>query len=147
MLVQIVRAYDAVVSLIASGFHYGAKWAEDRVKTTGKLVRLNVSADRAVIAADGKDLSFVTVRGTDENGLTVPRANNPIRFSIEGPGEIVSTDNGDPTNFTPFPSHEREAFNGQVLVIVRSKPREPGSITVTAKSPGLKEAQGVVKIQ
>jgi beta-galactosidase len=66
-------------------------------------------------------------------------------FEIEGPGEVVATDNGDPTNFTPFPSHEREAFNGLALVIIRSEPGESGSITVTAKSPGLKEAQMIVR--
>jgi beta-galactosidase len=75
----------------------------------------------------------------------VPRANNPIKFEIEGSGEIVATDNGDPTNMVPFPSHEREAFNGLALVIIRAKREEPGSITVTAKSPGLKEARVVIK--
>lgn len=123
----------------------GKKWAEDVVKTTGGPAGLKASPDRAVIRADGRDLSFVTVRVTDKNGFTVPRANNPIRFSIEGPGEIVATDNGDPTNLVPFPSHEREAFNGLALVIIRSKPGDSGSITITAKSPGLKEAQVVVK--
>ena len=83
----------------------------------------------------------------DENGLTVPRAMNSIKFEVEGLGEIVATDNGDPRDFTPFPSHQREAFNGLALVIVRAKPGASGSITVTvtARSPGLKEAQVMVK--
>jgi hypothetical protein len=38
------------------------------------------------------------------------------------PGEIVATDNGDPTSFMSFASHEREAFNGLALVIVRARP-------------------------
>jgi beta-galactosidase len=123
----------------------GKKWAEDFVKTTGEPARLEASPDRAVITANGLDLSFVTVRVTDKNGLTAPRANNPIRFSIEGPGEIVATDNGDPTNLVPFPSREREAFNGLALVVIRSKAQDSGSITVTAKSLGLREAQVVIK--
>jgi beta-galactosidase len=123
----------------------GEKWAENVVKTTGEPARLEASADRDKIRADGKDLAFITVRVTDKNGLTVPNANNPIKFEIKGPGEIVATDNGDPTNLVPFPSHEREAFNGLALVIIRSKSRESGAITVTAKSPGLKEAQVVVR--
>jgi beta-galactosidase len=123
----------------------GKKWAEDAVQTTGEPFGLEASPDRAVIMANGLDLSFVTVRVTDQNGRTVPRANNSIRFSIEGPGEIVATDNGDPTNLVPFPSLEREVFNGLALVIVRSKPQESGSITMTAKSPGLKEAHVVIE--
>jgi beta-galactosidase len=123
----------------------GKNWAENVVKTTDKPTLLAASADRDKIQADGKDLAFITVRVTDKNGLTVPRANNHIRFSIEGPGEIVATDNGDPTNFIPFPSHEREAFSGLALVIIRSKPDATGSITVRVKSPGLKEARIVIR--
>ena len=123
----------------------GKKWAENVVKTTGKPALLTASVDRDEIRADGKDLAFITVRVTDKNGLTVPTANNKIKFEIEGPGEIVATDNGDPTNFTPFPSHEREAFSGSALAIVRFKIDASGSITVSAKSPGLKEDRVVVK--
>jgi beta-galactosidase len=122
----------------------GEKWAEDVVKTTDEPARLEASADREKIRADGKDLAFITVRVADKNGITVPRANNPVKFSIEGPGEIVATDNGDPTNLVPFLSHEREAFSGLALVIIQSNPDVAGSITLTAKSPGLKEAQVVV---
>ncbi len=123
----------------------GEKWAENVVRTTGEPARLEASADRDKIRADGKDLAFITVRVTDNNGLTVPIAKNPITFWIEGSGEIVATDNGDPTNLVPFSSREREAFNGLALVIIRSKPGESGAMTVTAKSPGLKEAQVVVR--
>ena len=123
----------------------GEKWAEDEVTTTDAATRLEASADRSEILADGKDLAFITVRVTDSKGLTIPTARNLIKFEIEGSGEIIATDNGDPTNFVPFPSHEREAFNGLALVIVRSKPGESGSITITVKSPGLEETQSVIK--
>lgn len=123
----------------------GKDWAEEVVKTTGEPTMLEASVDRNEIHADGKDLSFITVRVTDKNGLTVPIANNKIQFEIEGSEEIVATDNGDPTNLVQFPSHEREAFNGLALVIVRSRPGDSGSITVTIKSPGLKETKVVVK--
>ncbi|MBV6505971.1 MAG: Beta-galactosidase BoGH2A [Syntrophorhabdaceae bacterium] len=122
----------------------GKKWAENVVRTTGEPVRLEASADRDKIRADGKDLAFITVRVSDKNGLTVPNAMHPITFEIKGSGEIVATDNGDPTNLVPFPSHEREAFNGLALVIIRAKRGESGTITVTAKSPGLKEARVVI---
>jgi len=123
----------------------GKKWAEDLVKTTGKPSKLEASADHEIIKADGKDLTFISVRVTDKDGLTVPRSKNLIEFSIEGSGDIIATDNGDPTNMVSFPSKEREAFNGLCLVIVRSRAGNAGSITVMAKSPGLKYTQ--VKIQ
>ena len=67
-------------------------------------------------------------------GLTVPRAHNSIQFEIEGPGEIVATDNGDPTSFEPFQSHSRNAFNGLCLVIIRAQAGQPGVITLSATS-------------
>ncbi|MFD0749742.1 beta-galactosidase GalB [Mucilaginibacter calamicampi] len=115
----------------------GNKWAEETIKTTGAAQKLALAADRTTIKADGDDLSFITVRVTDAAGLTVPDAKNAIKFSIEGPGEIVATDNGDAANMIPFPSHEREAFNGYALVIVRGKAGRSGAIKIKAESNGL----------
>ncbi|TCO05425.1 beta-galactosidase GalB [Natronoflexus pectinivorans] len=118
----------------------GEEWAQSVVKTTGAAESLNAEADRDRIKADGKDLSFVTISVTDEDGLVIPDAKHPLRFSIEGPGEIVATDSGDPRDFVAFPSNERNAFNGLSLVIVRGIPDKPGTIRVHAESDGLKSA-------
>jgi beta-galactosidase len=37
----------------------------------------------------------------------------------------------------PFPSHEREAFNGLCLVILRAKRGQTGSVVLTAESDSL----------
>ncbi len=119
----------------------GKQWAGNAIKTTDKPIKLLASADHEIINADGKDLAFITVQVTDKDGLAVPRSNNLIEFSIEGPGEIVATDNGDPTNMVSFSSKKREAFSGLCMVIVRSKKGNRGNIRVAAKSPGLKDTQ------
>ena len=67
----------------------------------------------------------------------MPRSKNHIQFEIEGPGEIVATDNGDATSFESFQAPERSAYNGLALAIVRSKSGQPGTITLKAVSPGL----------
>jgi beta-galactosidase len=122
----------------------GAKWATDRVRTAQAAARLEAVPDRAAIRADRRDLSFVTVRVLDAAGVVVPRADNRIRFTVAGPGEIVATDNGDPTSFEPFPSPERNAFGGLVLAIVRAKPGRPGRIRLTATSDGLGAATALI---
>lgn len=123
----------------------GKKWAEDIVKTTGAPAQLSVSADTKSIISEGNDLAFITVAVADKDGITVPRSNNHITFEIEGPGEIVATDNGDPTDMTSFASQERQAFNGLCLVIIKAKPGEKGVIILSVKSDGLKEA--ILKIE
>jgi beta-galactosidase len=115
----------------------GKEWATDTVKTSGPAARLALRPDRATIAGDGLDLSFVTLTVQDKDGLMVPRAKNPITFDISGPGEIVATDNGDAADLVGFTSHERKAFNGLALAIVKAKRGQSGAITLTAKSDGL----------
>ncbi len=118
----------------------GKRWATDVVKTTAAANKITLHPDRDRIRADGKDLSFVTVSVADQRGDVVPRSNNRIRFTVEGPGEIVATDNGDATSHEPFQQNERKAFNGLCLVIVRAKPGEPGKIKLEAEADGLKRA-------
>ena len=123
----------------------GKVWATDEVKTAGAPAKLKLEPDRSTICADGKDLSFVTVSVTDKHGIVAPRADNHIHFEIKGPGEIVATDNGDPTDFESFPSPDHKAFNGLCLVIVRGEPGQPGKIQLTAKADGLRLATASIE--
>jgi beta-galactosidase len=118
----------------------GTKWAEDVVKTTGKAYQLSMSADRPAVASDGKDLIFVTVRIEDKDKLVVPHSNNLLNFSIEGPGRIVATDNGDATSHESFQSKSKKAYNGLCLVIVAAEKGATGVITIKGESKGLKGA-------
>ncbi|GGF24782.1 beta-galactosidase [Hymenobacter cavernae] len=118
----------------------GKRWAEDVVRTSGEAASLKLTADRTTVTATDDDLVFVTAQLTDKNGLLVPNANNKIQFSIEGPGEIVATDNGDAANLESFASPEREAFNGKCLVIVRGKKGQVGTIRLKAQGSGLEGA-------
>ncbi len=127
--------------LRAVAYKNGVKWAEDVVRTTGVAAKLELAADRTVLRADGKDLSFITVTVTDQKGLLVPRSKNRIAFTLTGPGEIIATDNGDATSFESFQSPQRAAYNGLALVIVRTKPGESGPLVLKASSDGLTGAE------
>jgi beta-galactosidase len=118
----------------------GKEWATESVRTTGPAEKLLLTPDRATIAGDGSDLSFVTLTVADKDGRMVPATHNTIQFEISGPGEIVATDNGDPTDLNIFSSPQRKAFNGLALAIVRAKRGQSGQIVLTAKSEGLTTA-------
>ncbi|TDZ36470.1 Beta-galactosidase BoGH2A [Colletotrichum trifolii] len=123
----------------------GEEWARAAVRTVGEAARLRATADRTTIAADGVDLSFVTVEVLDADGDVVRFADDEISFSVEGPGQIVATDNGDPSDLVAFPSPRRRAFSGLALAIVRFEEGAAGDLVVTASGQGLKSAQVVVK--
>jgi beta-galactosidase len=131
-------------TLKVAAYRKGKEWATDSVTTAGGPAGLVAHADRDEIRADGRDLAFVTVRVVDARGVTAPRADNALTFGVDGPGEIVATDNGDPTSFEPFRQPARKAFSGLCLVIVRAKPGQPGSIKVTASGAGLKDGVTVI---
>ena len=122
----------------------GKEWATEAVKTAGAATQLLLAPDRTTIADDGKDLSFVTVTVADKDSEIVPRTANAVHFDISGPGEIVATDNGDATDMTAFPSHDRKTFDGLALAIVRGKRGQSGEIVVTAKADGLADARATI---
>jgi len=123
----------------------GKHWAEDVMKTAGAASRLLLKADRASIKADGDDLSFITVSIADRDGLLVPRSKNHVRFDVSGPGEIVAVDNGDPTSLESFQAKGRDAFNGLILVIVRARKGQPGTIKLKAQADGLSGAEILIR--
>jgi beta-galactosidase len=123
----------------------GKEWATEVLKTAGAASALTLEADRSRIAADRKDLSYVTVTIRDKSGTEVPRSKNLVSFTVSGPGEIVATDNGDATSHASFQSPNINAYNGMALAIIHAT--GPGKITVTAKSDGLTKAMVVIKGQ
>jgi beta-galactosidase len=134
-------------TLKAIAYKNGKYWAEEIVKTSGESAKLEMSADRKMIKADGNDLAFITVKITDKNGVPVPDACNKILFTINGPGEIVATDNGDPSNLESFASKERNAFSGLVLAIVKSQKNKRGKIIIRAAADGLKSAEMALEVK
>jgi len=71
----------------------GAPATERAIRTAGAPARLELVADRTEIAADGRDLSFVTARVLDADGNLCPHADDAVTFSVEGadPGVTGST--------------------------------------------------------
>ncbi|MGY1408940.1 beta-galactosidase GalB [Luteimonas sp. A611] len=119
----------------------GREWTQARVQTTGAPARLALEADRARIGNDGRDLSFITLRVLDADGRAIRNADNRVRFEVEGPAELVATDNGDPRDLTAFPSPERKAFSGLALAIVRGLQDQSGTAIVRVHGEGLEPAE------
>ena len=132
--------YQAGV-LKAVAYRDGKEVAIDEVRTAGPPAKIELVPDRSLIQADGDDLSFITVRIEDKDGVLCPVADNEVNFTVTGEGQIAAVDNGNAATVEPFHASSRKAFNGLALLIVRSSSGEPGKIHVAAASPGLAEAE------
>ncbi len=117
--------------------------AEKEIHTAGKPYRIVLEADRSQIKADGKDLSFVTVKVVDRNGNLCPLADNKISFKVKGKGSYRAGANGNPASLESFQEPEMKVFYGMMTAIVSSS-EEPGDIILEATSKGLRKAVLVI---
>jgi len=128
-------------------YKHGQPWADAVVRTTGPAAAVRLKADRTALRADGQDLVFVTAEVVDTQGLVVPRAKPLLKFSVQGPADLVATDNGDATSHVSFQSPERAAFNGLALLVVRPRAGGGGAIKIRAVAEGLAPAEIEVTAQ
>ena len=110
----------------------GNKAGEKTVKTAGKPAKLQLTADRSTIAADGSDLAFITVSLTDKNGTLCPDADHSLEFKVTGAATFNSVCNGDATSLEVFTEPTMKLFHGQLVVVVQAS-EAPGKATLTVK--------------
>ena len=118
-------------------------WA---ISPASPIAQLAAAAETETVAADGTDICYVNVSVRDAEGLVVPDAKMPVTFAIDGPGEIVATDNGDETDFSDFRSCDRKTFNGWAQAIVRPRNGAKGVLRLTAKSNGIESGSTEIVI-
>lgn len=124
--------------LVATAKRNGKVVATDEVDTAGEPAAIRLTPDRRTVASGGRGLAYVTAQVVDAHGVTVPYADNALRFRVDG-GSPAGADNGREESAENYRSSTRTAFNGKALAIVRS-PAAPGPIRVTATAPGLRGA-------
>ncbi len=121
------------------GYKNGRAILHKEISTAGKPARVTLTPDRTEITADGKDLSYVTVRIEDKDGNLCPNADNLVNFKVSGAGELLAVGNGNAATTESFQAPHRKAFSGMCMAIIKSD-KEQGQITITATSKGLKSA-------
>lgn len=124
----------------------GKKVLEKEIRTAGKPVKIILTADRARIKADGKDLSFITATIVDANNNIVPTANNELRWEITGAGKLAATDNGYQADTISFKSPVRKSWKGLSLGIVQALQKK-GSISVKVSAATLQAAVINIKVE
>lgn len=130
-----VVAYDAA----------GKPVGEKVVCTAGKPHHLELVADRTRLAADGKDLAYITVRVVDKDGNLCPSDSRLVTFSVKGAGSYRAAANGDATSLDLFHLPQMPVFSGELTAIVQSAERS-GEIVFEARAKGLRTGRLVLSV-
>ncbi len=122
----------------------GKAVAEKEIHTAGKPDHIELIADRNRIEADGKDLSFVTVKVVDKEGNLCPTASHEISFKVKGAGTYRAGANGNAASLESFQNPKMKVFNGMMTAIVSST-EQSGKIILEATAKGLKK--GILNLE
>lgn len=117
---------------------------EHELTTAGLPYALKLEADRAILPADGHEISHVEVTVIDQHGIVVPNQDVDLSFELHGDGRILGIDNGDLTSDEPYKGKERRTHRGRCLVIVQSGD-VAGELLLQASADG--ELQGEVSLK
>src|ERR1700677_2854988 len=109
------------------GYIQGKQVISKTMSGRGVDRKFTLLPDHTRLNADGADTTRVVLRVTDEFDAIRPFANDPIKFEIDGPAEII----GD----TPF-----ALIGGTGAIWIRAK-EQAGTVTLTATHPHLGKQQ------
>lgn len=112
---------------------------EKIVRTAGKPHHIELDTYRTCLAADGRDLAYITAKIVDKDGNLCPLDGRVLNFSVTGAGKYRAAANGDPTCLDLFHEPHMHLFNGMLTVIVQAGDN-PGEVVLTANAAGVRSS-------
>lgn len=123
----------------AIGRNKGKEVASEEFKSAGAPAKIILSTSKQVISADWDDAAFINAVVVDAEGVPCANADNLIRFSISGPGQVKAVDNGNIISHELYNASSRKAYQGKAIAIVKAI-KDSGKLIVKAESEGLQAA-------
>ncbi len=121
----------------------GRPAATNELRTAGKPAGIVLATEAKTLSPVWDDVATVRATIVDARGVTMPRADDLISFTVSGPAVIAAVDNADNASHEPFQASSRHAFQGGCVAFLRAN-AAPGKITLTATAAGLKAGSVVI---
>jgi hypothetical protein len=118
--------------LEAVALRAGRELGRTQVQTVGEAVRLQVTADRTEIRADGQDLAFLDISLVDERGTLHPGRDRRVTVTVTGAGVLQGLGSADPRSTDDYTGTECGTFGGHALAVVRAAGEGPIEVSVSA---------------
>lgn len=124
--------------LVTVAYKNNEECGRSSLRTVGAASAIKINPEKTTIAADNRDLCYLNITVTDENGNRVPDASHEIKCSVDK-GELLGIFSGNPCNEDQYGSNTCHAFYGRALAIVRTN--QKGIIRVKISGEKLKDVQ------
>ena len=115
------------------------KSATVSLTTADEAKTIRLQADRTTLAADGQDLSFITVELVDANGRLNPIAAQQLAVTVKGAATLAAFGNADIKDEDRYCDATHRTWKGHALLVVKST-RKAGSAKVSVTGQGLRPA-------
>lgn len=122
-------------TLEAVAYTDGNEVARHTLRTAGAPAEMKLIPGQESIGLTFDDAVTVEVQILDENGTIVPTADNLVKFSVSGPGELIAVDSGNVVSTELFQVSERKAYQGRCIAILRATGE--GTIQLKAQTDGI----------
>ena len=123
-------------TLEAVAYRKGKKIACTQQTTAGAPAALDVQIENPELKSDGEDVSILTLRQVDHNGVLYPYGENRVYVALNGPARVLSFENGSPVDTEcNFGATSRRCFFGLNRLFVQSieaQPATPVSVVLAA---------------
>jgi beta-galactosidase len=123
----------------------GKTVATQELRTAGKLASIQLETKNAALGTSWDDVAIVRATIVDANGIPVPRADDMVSFTLNGPGVIAAVDNGDNEAHDSFQASQRRAYLGECVAYVKAN-RDSGKIEISAAAGEWKSKPITLKI-
>lgn len=126
------------------GYNNGKQADEYILHTADKeVVKIEVSANKTSLKANGYDVAVVDIKLVDKNGNLIVDNDQEVEFKIVGEAKNIGIDNGWEMNVQSHKSNKVVTHKGRAVLIVQST-NKMGTIIVEVKNK--KEVLGAVEL-
>jgi beta-galactosidase len=112
--------------------------------TASEPVKLVLTTEKQELPYNWDEVVYVTATVVDKNGIRCPNTDHNVKFSLSGPGEIVSVDNSSTHSHERYKADQHTVYKGEVLAIIRAT-ASSGAIRVSASVAGLQSDEVTIK--
>lgn len=130
--------------LCAVGYTDGKEDGRFAICTAGQETRIRAGLSKTEIAADGSELSYVSIAITDEAGTVHSEKEWKVSVSAEGGIELLGFGSADPYSLENFYDTSRTTWHGRALAVVRGTDKGTGRLTLAAE--GCEEVLMEIKV-